>query len=746
MKSAEKAVCIPFAYRIITPIILSIGATISYYHSLTYELQFDDIANITKHFNIRHYTFRNLFFSGSRWISYWINSLYYKIGKFNPFYYRVGNVTIHTLNGILIFFMLLTILTRFTNSSFFKRNALSLSFITALFFILHPVQTQTVSYVIQGQLEGLATFFMLSTVLCFLYIQQSTQLWQKIVLTCLFFALSFIATGTKEIAIVIPALVLLVDWFFIAKASWQNLKQRWWLHTGNMLIIIIAYIYFLSPKFFAQLFSLSMEVENNLGNVITQTYDQTIKPLPFFISQFKVILHYLWIYVWPFNISVEYDWVLSKGFFALDCIGPFLILSVLTYLIFKIMRYDKTNIVAFAALWFAITMAPRSTIMPSPELLVDYKTYPASFSVLFVITIILVKLFEWFKNHNRGLARYTDRYKIPQMAVILLTVIMAVGTTSRNIVWSSGLEFWGNIIKNAPGKIRAYNNYGVELAQKAGKFKEAIPYYQYAITMDKKYRDPYNNLAVSYAALKEYDKAIETLRQSLRIYPLYPEAYNNMASFMLDQKNYTDAEKALRYALKLRPYYGKAYYNLGRLYMETDQPELAWQHFKAACTQADLDNEVGFTTYAQLSVYTKKYDEAIFACKKLLEFNPGNTDACFNLANSYFMTNQFDLAIATYKQLIQANPADMRLHYNLAEAYFSAGNTSMALSHFEHLKTVPGITPNLFVRIAACYEKLGNPRKAKSNLEELLQHNLSSDARKQLEIAHNKLVTQYKLG
>ena len=235
MKSHNEPLRIPLAYRISAPIILAISAALSYYSSLNYELQFDDIANINKHFQIRHYTFSKLFFSGSRWISYWLNSLYYTIGKFDPFYFRLGNVTIHTLNGILIFFILLNILTRLPYASFFKRNAYFASVLTALFFILHPAQTQTISYVIQGQLEGLASLFMLSVILCFLHFTQTKTFWLRIMLATLFFALIILVTGTKEIAIVTPALLLLIDWFFVARASFADLKKRWWLHLSSFL-------------------------------------------------------------------------------------------------------------------------------------------------------------------------------------------------------------------------------------------------------------------------------------------------------------------------------------------------------------------------------------------------------------------------------------------------------------------------------------------------------------------------------
>jgi len=85
-------------YLLITAALISIITTLIYWPSLHYDFQFDDIANIQKYFNIRHASLTNLFFSVSRWISYWLNTLHYKIGKFDPFSYRVGNVIIHLCN------------------------------------------------------------------------------------------------------------------------------------------------------------------------------------------------------------------------------------------------------------------------------------------------------------------------------------------------------------------------------------------------------------------------------------------------------------------------------------------------------------------------------------------------------------------------------------------------------------------------------------------------------------------------
>jgi Tfp pilus assembly protein PilF len=175
---------------------------------------------------------------------------------------------------------------------------------------------------------------------------------------------------------------------------------------------------------------------------------------------------------------------------------------------------------------------------------------------------------------------------------ILFALSLPIGwaTYERNKVWSSGEEFWLNVIKNAPGKARAYNNYAVALSEK-GQYKESIPLYQKAIDMDGAYPDPLNNIAVAYSFIGDLDRAIEALKRSIMIQPLYPEAYNNLASFLITKKEYDQAVKFLDYAILIRPYYGKAFFNKGKIHLLKNEPEQAFECFKNACTKADLEIE-----------------------------------------------------------------------------------------------------------------------------------------------------------
>jgi len=97
---------IAWLYYILPPILLAAITVFVYWPSMHYAFQFDDVANITKHFSIRHNTFWQLFMTGSRWIAYWLNAIHFSIGRFDPFSYRVGNLIIHTINGMLTFFII----------------------------------------------------------------------------------------------------------------------------------------------------------------------------------------------------------------------------------------------------------------------------------------------------------------------------------------------------------------------------------------------------------------------------------------------------------------------------------------------------------------------------------------------------------------------------------------------------------------------------------------------------------------
>lgn len=694
----------------LAPAILAIVTAIVYYPSMHYNFQFDDIANIKKFFAARNLSFSNWVFNGTRWISFWLNTINYKLGKHNPFYYRSFNICFHIITGLLLFFVTLTALSRLKKDNYFGKRALPISFMTALLFLLHPVQTQTVSYVIQGQLEGLAGMFTMLILLLFLHWATIENTILKVAGGAVILAIAFIACGTKEIIVVSPALLLLVDWFFVAQGD----PKKIWSRAPFYLLYISTMGYYFMYKtgkkgqFIKTTLIKNKQVANNIGNVITQAPGDMITRFSYFMSQFKVILHYLWIFLWPFGISVDYDWKLAPTFFCYEVIAPLMLLIVIGSAIALLLYRDKTNVIAFGALWFFIGIAPRSSFIPSTELLADYKTYFSSYGWLLLLAIALIYFFEWF-------AKKVEEFNLPTvaqspyLAIAFCMFFLGWGTYERNKVWRSSEEFWYNIVQNAPLKARAYNNYAVSLAENK-HWEKAIPYLRKAIKMDAYYPDPWNNIAVCYNALNKVDIAIDQLYQAIRINPTYPEFYNNLASFLLLKKDYKKVCEMAQQAIHLRGYYGKAHFNWGRALYELGKKEEGWEKIKYSCCKGDYDTLEGFDTYGKISLELGKYQDAIFGFQSVCALNPRDKDARFNLGNALFCNQQYNEAKLAYQRSIQEDPTEYRCWFNLGETYAELNDRKEALKCFEKASPLAKQLPAIASRIAE-YRKGVNKEK-----------------------------------
>lgn len=700
---------------VLPPTLLSILTVVFYHPSLKYPFQFDDLANITKKFDIRFFDPYKQILCNSRWVGEWLNKMNYQIGQFDPWYYRACNLSIHIVTGLLVFLLIKTLCQKTKKEGFLESRALWIASTAMTLFLLHPVQTQTVSYVIQARLEGLATLFILVVINLFLAASSVDSILGKGLLYSLMTFVGFISCGTKEIVIVAPFLLLAVDWFFVSGMQWNSFKKRLLIHAIFSLVILTSLLYYLKPQFFFDVLGLKFTTPNNRGNILTDNAMDTIRPFHYLISEFKVILHYLWIFVWPFGISVEYDWKLVSSFFSPDAFLPLLILLSTFAGIIYLAKEKKYPAVAFGLVWFFIAIAPRSTLIPSPELVCDYKTYLASIGWLFILSIGLVVLFEKLTELQFIPKNIRDnKIAIQFFFVTLCAFPLGWSSMSRNEVWSSAVMFWQDIVIKAPLKARGHNNLGVALSEE-GRFDESIPYYLQAIKLDNFYSDPWSNLAVAYSVKNEDDRAIGALHEALRIFPNYPEAYNNLGTLHIKKKEYDQAERMLRQAISLRSYYGKAWFNLGRMYLEQEKPEEAWTYFKNA-TQGDLDNAEGFHILGQISMQLKKFPEAVQAFEESMQRGAQGPQVLFSLANAHFMDQKYEPAAAIYKELMAIAPQDPRFAYNLAESNFALKKFNEAIPLFQAVATAGPDFAHAYVRISHAYENMKEFEKAKNFL------------------------------
>lgn len=729
---------------LLPPSLLAILTALIYYPSLSYPFQFDDIANISKRYNIRFDNPLSRWWSSSRWFGDWLNSINYQIGGFEPFYYRMFNVIIHILAGLCVFYLVLSLCKFLEKKPFFSQNAHLLAFVSSGLFLLHPVQTQTISYVIQARLEGLASLFVLATLLAYVKAVEAKHIALRVFFIGAMFVSGLLACGTKELVIVLPVLLILIDWFFISQEEWSSFKKRAIVFGAFGIIFTVFMLHHVGLKFALDALMLKVSTGNNRGNILTDAAFDVITPWQFLISEFKVIIHYITMFVWPFNISVEYDWKIAAGFWRIDVVFPFIMLMTIVGSVLRWAWQKKNTMLTFGMLWFFFSIAPRATVLPSPELACDYKTYLASVGIMMILATGLVSAFSFIWTII--VKQIPSRIYIfeAQLGSLACLILMVGGLAyQRNLIWETSVAFWEDNAKKAPLKARVHNNLGVAYSE-TGKIDESIVAYQKAIAMDSYYADPLSNLAVAYSLKGDIDKAIDSLRAAIHICPNYPEAYNNLGTLLLQKKLYVEAEDALQVALQLRPYYGKAHYNLARMYEEKGDHEQSWACLKRA-TEGDLDTPEVFLKLGQMSLRIKKYNEAVESFERMIACGINDESTWFNLANSCFMAGQQDRAQMIFERLVEKNPLDARYAYNLAEAYFTKKDFDQAYVAFRRVTGLPQPIPQAFFRAAHCLEQMNKVDDAKTFLNELLALNAAEDFKAMVHSEIKRMSLQHEL-
>src|SRR3989338_8070945 len=151
-------------------IILSLLAGLVYSNSFSVPFHFDDHLNIVENARIKQpASFTD--FSGTRYVGFLSFALNYQFGGLNVFGYHLVNLLIHIANVFLVYWLVLLLFRASSSPSPIPHSpspfAPWIALTTALLFLVHPIQTQAVTYIVQ-RFASLVTLFYLLAVVCYL--------------------------------------------------------------------------------------------------------------------------------------------------------------------------------------------------------------------------------------------------------------------------------------------------------------------------------------------------------------------------------------------------------------------------------------------------------------------------------------------------------------------------------------------------------------------------------------------------
>ncbi|MBU0547140.1 MAG: tetratricopeptide repeat protein, partial [Candidatus Omnitrophica bacterium] len=544
-----------FSIPFVVLLIFLLGVTI-YSNILKSPFQFDDIEFIVDNHSIRGISNLLLIwkFMPTRFMDFFSLALNYHFTKFDVLSYHLVNLFLHLAVSVLVFwFVQLIFSTPIMKEGWLSRYKKEIALFTSLIFLVHPVQTESVTYIHQRS-TCLAGLFYLSS-LC-LYV--TARLWemdsnlriQRRILYILAYIAALAGMFTRENTITLPLAILLFEFYFF-----RIDKQIKWKPAIPFLMTlpIIPITMFLAKP---------VTVLH-----IQKLWDVPIKGWYYFLTQLNVKITYLKLLFFPIKQNFDYDYPISRSLFELPTLIS--LIALILILVIAVKMFRRYKLLSFAIFWFFLALLPESSFIPQPDVIVEHRLY-----LPLVGFCIFSVCFMYYMLSRRNIKLL---FTLLGVIVILLSVL----TFRRNIVWRDEISLWNDTISKSPHKARPYNERGNAHAGK-GDYAQAIADFNKAIEIDSKMhfslKNPlhsysiltrvYYNRANTYQKIGKLDQAISDYNRSIEINSMNPRAYNNRAIIYAMRNEYDQAVLDLSQAIQSDPNFILAYSNRAALYME----------------------------------------------------------------------------------------------------------------------------------------------------------------------------------
>ena len=448
----------------------------------------------------------------------------------------------------------------------------------ALIWLVHPLQTESVTYIIQRS-ESLMALFYLATLYFAIrsFSSPRPRRWQAAcVVACA------LGMGCKPVMVSAPLMVFIYDLLF-AKYSIQNPKPK----IQNRLPfyaflaatwLILAVLLARSPAGASAGFGMSK-----------------VTPWQYALTQFGVVAYYLRLSFWPHPLCLDYGWPIAKG--LTEVLLPATLIVFLLGLILWLLW--RKSAAAFLGVWFLLILAPTSSIMPIADPCVEHRMY---LPLAAVVTLGVLAAY-WAGRRVLRIAEFADDTQAVaggaagMTAVLLVVGVFGVLTHLRNEDYRSSAAIWADVVRQRPNNRRGHIFLADALLAE-GRLAEAEAHYNQALRVNS--LDEYAYLGLGAIHLQqgrietaiedftqavgrktdaqaeftlamllsrkgELDSAMKHFREALRIKADYAPAHCGLGNILAAQGRLDEAATQYEDALRLKPDYAEAHNNLGNV-------------------------------------------------------------------------------------------------------------------------------------------------------------------------------------
>ncbi len=522
----------------------------------------------------------------------------YSLWKLDVRGYHLTNVILHILVALCILWLV-----------FLLFGDPLLAFLTAAFFVAHPIHTEAVSY-ISGRADPLAALFMLLTFI--FYIKDLTVP----------MALSYIlALLSRESSLILPVLLLFYHYLpgqsreggtLPTQPTGRGCTFKGRLDKNSILTFGSITIMYTIARF--------VLFRNLLPHAQTTAFER----LPGF---FVALTTYVRLLILPFSLHMEYG---NRTFPLLD---PQAIsgIVIFCFLVFFLIRMRRSSLTTFSLGFFLIALLPSSNLYPLNAYMAEHWLYLPSIGFFLILAKGVRSLYA--KKSLEGIAI--------SLVLILISFYSSL-TILQNRYWREPIPFYERTLAFAPESTTVHNNLGI-LYSEAGRHGESIAAFKRAITADPKYADAYYNLGKAYGSQRRYYESLGAYLKVIALRPSFARAHNALGVIYIAMGKFEEARAAIEKAVDIDPRDAMAHNDLGIAYGALGKYDKAIAAYEKAIALNPRDPR----THNNLGIlYTAigRNGDAVASFKNAVETDPHFGEGYYNLAVLYFQEKQYPLA------------------------------------------------------------------------------------------------------
>lgn len=588
-------------------------------------------------------------------------ALNHALGGENVWGYHVFNLAVHAVAGLLLFGVVRRTLLLPTVDPRMGRLALPVAWSVAAVWLVHPLQTAAVTYIIQ-RAEAMAGLFYLLTLYAFIRGAQSRWRGRWFVVS----AVSCMAgVACKEVVATVPFAILLYDRAFVAGSigeAWR--RHRWYYASLAGSWVLLAWL-----------------VIGTGGRGGTAGFGiAEVTPWTYALTQCGAVIHYLSLVIWPHPLVFDYGTATVGGLGEVWWQAA-LLAALVAGTVALLVRRPKAG---FVMAWFFIVLAPSSSIVPvATQTMAEHRVYLALAGPVVLVV--------W------GLSVWLGRRV--WLAAAALALAGGVATAARNTDYATAHGLWADTVAKRPANARAHHNLG--LAEQArGRLDAAERHLRDAIALAPGTAEPLYNLGVVLAAQQRPAEAAAAYREAIRIAPESAAAHNNLANILLAERRSDEAGRHYAEAVKLQPDFAGFRNSYGVWLLDENRAGEALAQFEEALRLQPRVAEFSFNAgnaaaaLGRLTTAEKHY-------RRALQLEPDHPEAHNNLGNLLLELERLPEALAEFEAAVRLRADYFEPRRTLALLLLlHLGRPAEALAHLEHLARMRPDDPEIAQALA----------------------------------------------